>query len=96
MKAQCGGMQAQGAAQAPLQRVVEYGQAAAAKATEQAQAAYECARTLAACQTVPTHGMRIHRAALLQDHCALQLGLSRSWTTQPQAHQKRTLMGLCH
>lgn len=31
------------ASAAPLQRVVEYGQAAAAKATEQAQAAYECA-----------------------------------------------------
>lgn len=38
-----GGLRAQGATQAPLQRVVEYGQAAAAKASEQAQAAYECA-----------------------------------------------------
>jgi len=28
---------------APLQRVVEYGQAAAAKASEQANAAYQCA-----------------------------------------------------
>ncbi|KAK9843656.1 hypothetical protein WJX81_001260 [Elliptochloris bilobata] len=33
----------QGSAPAPLQRVVEYGQAAAAKASEQAQAAYEAA-----------------------------------------------------
>ena len=40
-----GATQAQGATQAPLQRVVEYGQAAAAKASEQAQAAYECALT---------------------------------------------------
>ena len=39
------GPRTQGSATAPLQRVVEYGQAAAAKATEQAQAAYECGPT---------------------------------------------------